>query len=303
VEAPFVVGTLASGANLVVSEIFYNPPGPSEDTEFIELMNIDPVHTIDLTGVSLTGISYTFPPGVTLDPLERLVLVADQAAFAASYDTTGMHIAPGQFGTTSLDNTGEEIAIIASDGTTDIRRFTYDDQPAWPTSPDGDGYSLVLIAPESGPPHGSPFSWRPSLAIGGSPGSSDALPAFTGDPDLDEDRDGRTAFLEHALGTSDALPDRGPSPLLGSGTFDDGTGSFREFLTITYTRNLGADDVIYEVQTSTSLAPGAWQGGDGFAAFVSWTNNGDGTATVTWRSTTPLASLDREFLRLRVVSR
>jgi len=302
-EALFVVGEAASHSNLAVTEIFYNPPGPDEDTEFIELMNIDPARTIDLTHVSFAGIGYTFPAGITLAPMARIVVVRDQAAFAAAHDTTGMNIAPGEFAPSALSNSGEEIAVIARDGATDIRRFAYDDKPDWPTSPDGDGYSLVLIAPQSDPPHGDPFNWRSSTAMGGNPGTSDAAPAFTGDPNLDGDRDGRPALLEHALGTSDASPDSGGALTLGSAFFDDGTGTSREYLTIAYQRNLAADDVLYEVEASTTMAPGTWQSGSGFTAFVSSVNNGDGTATVTYRSATPFASIPREFLRLRVTLR
>lgn len=303
VEALFIVGDLASGSNLAVTEIHYNPLGADEGTEFIELMNIDPLSTIDLTHVSLTGISYTFPAGTTLEPLARIVIVRDQTAFAAAYNTDGMNIAPGDFGGTSLSNSGEEVAVIAEDGTTDIRRFSYDDQPDWPTSPDGAGYSLVMIAPQSNPPHGDPFSWRPSTVVSGNPGTSDAAPAFAGDPNLDRDRDGRPAFLEYALGSSDTVPDSGGALALGSGFFDDGSGTFDEYLTISYRRNLAADDVLYQVQTSTALTPGSWKNGAGFIAFVSSVNNGDGSATVIYRSTTPLASIPREFIRLQVISR
>ncbi|MBT3616498.1 MAG: lamin tail domain-containing protein, partial [Verrucomicrobia bacterium] len=44
----------------------------------------------------------------------------------------------------------------------------YDDDGAWPSSPDGDGYSLVLSNPDGDPD--SPANWRASLAKGGTPG-------------------------------------------------------------------------------------------------------------------------------------
>ena len=73
-------------------------------------------------------------------------MVKNQTAFAAAYDTAGLNIAPDSFAPTSLDNTGEEIAVIAQDGSTDIRRFTYDDDPDWPTAPDGDSAGSVSVA-------------------------------------------------------------------------------------------------------------------------------------------------------------
>ena len=72
---------------------------------------------------------------------------------------------------------------------------------------------------------------------------------------------------------------------------------------VTYQRNLGADDVVYQVETSSTLAGGSWVGGAGFTEYVSMVDNGDGTAAVTWRSATPISGLAREFIRLVVSSR
>jgi hypothetical protein len=295
-EASFIVGTPASSANLVVSEIYYNPPGSLEDTEFLELMNSSAGETIDLTNVTLTGITYAFPEGFTLASGERVVIVKDQAAFAAAYNTAGMNIAPGDFSSTSLDNGGEEIAIIAQDGATDIQRFTYDDKSPWPESADGPGFSLVLIAPESNPDHTIPSNWRASTTSGGNPGASDAL-NFTGDPDADGDDDGIVAFLEHALGTSDSLSSAHALPAAATALYDLGAGP-EEFLTISFQRNLAADDVLYEVEVGRDLS--AWSGS---SSFVSSTSNGDGTATEVYRSNTPMSGGRREFIRLRVSAR
>ena len=53
-----------------------------------------------------------------------------------------------------------------------------------------------------------------------------------------------------------------------------------------------ADDSAIVVETSTALT--AWNAD---AVYVGEVNNGDGTATVTWRSTRPVATTNREFLR------
>ena len=297
-EASFIVGTPASSANLVVSEIYYNPPGSLETTEFIELMNSSSTDAIDLTGVTLTGVIYAFPEGFTLAPLERVVIVKDLAGFSAAYNTAGMNIAPGDFGATSLANGGEEIAIIAQDGTTDIQRFEYDDKFPWPESSDGPGFSLVLIAPETTPDHSLPESWRASTASGGSPGASDAS-TFTGDPEADGDGDSIVAFLEYAIGANDA--DGGDFLLLPSGTVashDSGTGVVDEFLTLTFRRNLAADDLIYEVEVGSDLA-----GWSTSTTFISRVNNGDGTSSEVYRSNTPLSAQIRQFIRLKVSER
>ena len=136
---------------------------------------------------------------------------------------------------------------------------------------DGNGYSLVLIAPLSDPPHGDPFSWRPSVGTGGTPGTSDAAPAFSGAPDVDSDGDELTAFFEHATGTSDAIPNPNAAPSIGHAFFDDGTGNQREYLTVIFLRNLAADDVVFETQLSSDLEN--WSSLE--TTFVSAANNGD----------------------------
>jgi hypothetical protein len=200
-----------------------------------------------------------------------------------------------------LDNSGENLKLSYGAGEA-IHEFVFSDLPPWPPSPDGEGPSLVLIAPESRPPHADPFSWRPSIAVGGSPGGSDAT-SFSGDPDADLDIDGIAAFLEYALGSSDATPSFDALPELEVAPFDDGGGVLREYLTFSYRRNLAADDVLYDVETSETLQPGSWRSGAGFLQFVAMVDHGDGTATMTWRSTVPVGNLDREFVRLAVWDR
>ena len=294
-EAEFIVGTPAASSNLVVSEIYYNPSGADESTEWIELMNISG-GTIDLTGVSFSGITYTFPSGWLLPAGARIVVVKDQTAFAAAYNTAGLTIAPGEFAA-SLSNSGEELAAIDSTGTLDIQRFTYSDEAPWPTGPDSGGYSLALVAPDTSPDHGVASNWRSSAAIGGSPGASDTV-NLAGNPNDDLDGDGLVALLEHAFGSING--DAGASPesqvVIGTGFFNGGT---EENLTITFRRNLAADDVIIKAEISSDLA--SWNSLG--VQYISSIPNGDGTETVTYRSTAPFASIDKEFVRIRVTQR
>jgi len=291
-SAEFIVGTTASASNLVVSEIYYNPPTDEESTEWIELMNIS-VGTIDLTDVTLTGITYTFPTGWLLPAGERIVIVKNQLAFAVAFDTTGITIAPGEF-TSNLSNSGEELAIIDATGDTDIQRFTYLDTPPWPTAPDGQGYSLVLIAPETSPDHGIATNWRSSVKLGGSPGTSDAT-TFSGNPNLDEDGDGLPALLEYAFGSLDGDAGVSPESQITAETAIIGEDP-NPYLVIRYRRNLAADDLHFEVQVGNSLNDWTNLG----TAFVSSQPNGDGTETITYRSITPFASIAKEFIRVEV---
>jgi len=211
-EANFIVGTPAAAGFLVVSEIMYNPQGPDEDLEFIELLNISPNVPVDMTNVAFTdGILYEFPTGFILPPLTHVVVVKNQSAFAAAYDTAGLVIAPGNF-ESNLSNKGEGITLTGIDGL--IRSFNYSDDgdAGWPTGPDGFGPSLVLNFPLDDPDHALPASWRPSASPSGSPGTGD-VPPLPENPDEDLDGDGLTALAEFFFGTSDNTRNLSPVSL------------------------------------------------------------------------------------------
>jgi len=106
----------------------------------------------------------------------------NQATFAAADNIAGINLAPGKFSISTLSNSGEQIALIDALGV-DARRFTCNEKAPWPTSPDGDRYSIVLICPDANPGHTDPSNWRSSSAPGGTPGGSDST-TFTGDPNL-----------------------------------------------------------------------------------------------------------------------
>jgi hypothetical protein len=135
------------------------------------------------------------------------------------------------------------------------------------------------------------------VALGGSPGDSDAVP-FVGDPNADGDQDGLSAFFEHAMARSDADPSDGALITLGMTSFDAGSGP-QDYLKVSYTRNLAADDALFAVEQSTDLQ--AWTTLQ--VELVSIVNHGDGTATYSYRSAFPFGSHLREFLRLQVRSR
>ncbi|YCM46862.1 lamin tail domain-containing protein (plasmid) [Verrucomicrobiaceae bacterium 227] len=168
-EARFFTTVPASSLNLVISEIYYNPPGPDEGSEYLELRNISTVDRIHLDGLSFSeGISFSFPADLTLAPGETLLLVKNLAAFEMVFGA-GLPVV-GEFGG-SLANGGEEISLPG------IVTFSYEDTFPWSTAADGDGRSLVFLG-------GDPAlagSWRSSAAPGGSPGGSDATRFNGGD--------------------------------------------------------------------------------------------------------------------------
>ena len=187
-----------------------------------------------------------------------------------------------------LENDGERIVLLAADDTT-IRDFEYNDKHPWPESADGDGYSLVLIAPWTDPDHSDPLNWRSSVMLHGIPADSDAVP-FAGDPAADLDEDRLSALLEHALGTSDAVPFDGEAYTI---SLVEGVPS------LTLQTNLAADDVLLELEASLDLL--TWEPADGFFDLASRTNNGDGSATLVFEPAGP--TVERLFVRVRATVR
>ena len=101
-----------------------------------------------------------------------------------------------------------------------------------------------------------------------------------------------------ALGGSDNDPaDAETAIRVGIGTYHDGV-STDDYLTIILRKNLLAQNIVdFQFDVSQDLI--MWRGGDA-VVFVSETDNGDGTATLTWRSATPVDLSAEEFIRFRV---
>ncbi|MGI9242464.1 MAG: hypothetical protein ACR2RV_16820, partial [Verrucomicrobiales bacterium] len=310
-EASFIIGTVpADASNLAVTEFNYRPasPTPTElaaghndrsDFEFIELANISPTEKVELTGVMfVSGISFDFSEHssiMELAPGESLLIVEDLEAFEFRYGSDLPVAGIFQNGS-QLSNGGEEISISnTSLAPPDqlLRTFTYDDSVPWPTSPDGEGFSLTLIDPSSNPDHALPQNWRASVAPNGSPGGSDATTFAiwaagfgAGLTPLGDDDDDRLAnLIEYSLATSPLTPSADSAP--ASAMTADG-------LIMRFRANKAADDLITEPEASVDLK--TWVA----AEIISRADNGDGTETVTARAPEIADPSQRSFLRLRV---
>ena len=288
----------ASAANLAISEIMYHPADPSaaeinagflndDPFEYLELMNIGS-NEVSLEGAQFSG-GITFDlPAVILAPGARVIVARDRSAFLLRYPAAASSLVAGEYGiadTNRLSNSGEEIALVGA-SSADIRRFNYDDDVPWPVSADGFGFSLVLIAPTSNPDHALASNWRSSTSVGGNPGGDDSV-AFTGDPDADDNGNGLSNFLEHALGADPPPMEVSANPSVPGG------------LLFTFQRNLAADDVTIEIEASEDLS--AWS--DGAATLVSSISQGDGNAMETWAAGPVSSGNARLFVRLKARSR
>ena len=103
----------------------------------------------------------------------------------------------------------------------------------------------MLISPQSNPDHKLASNWRASVAVGGNPGTGDGISLLT-NPLGDDDQDGWTNLVEHALGQNPTIvPSR-----------SDG------LLKMVVPRQFAADNAVVRSEFSTDLTdwiPGVLQ--------------------------------------------
>ncbi|MCK4997924.1 MAG: lamin tail domain-containing protein, partial [Anaerohalosphaera sp.] len=154
-EGPFVIDTsaLVQGSNVIAVEVHQRGSGSSDIVMGLTL-DAHITKTASLTPTTLAGGDF-------------LLLVKNIAAFSERYPQAIEKIA-GQY-SGNLDNGGETIKLEDSTNST-ILEFTYND--SWYAITDGSGYSLqVQNADETDRSRwGNKDGWRPSAAVGGSPG-------------------------------------------------------------------------------------------------------------------------------------
>ncbi|MGC6427541.1 MAG: lamin tail domain-containing protein [Akkermansiaceae bacterium] len=288
--------------SLVISEVMYHPADPTgtelnvsddnDDFEFIELRNVSN-QDINLTGVRFTkGVDFDFADNTILAAGENILIVKNIAAFEARYGLG--HPIAGSYGEDNLSNGGEQLKLSLGAGTA-IIDFAYLTATPWPNSADGDGFSLTLIDPNSLPDHTLASSWRPSVSLGGSPNGSDSTNyaswvvanTVSGSATEDDDTDGLSNLLEYALASNPQSS--GLENLPNSSITND-------FLTLSFTKPLGADDLIYTIEFSPDLTN--WSSEN--AVLVSSIAQSDGTSRETWRHANSATASPKRFARVRV---
>ncbi len=168
-EATLTVGFVPQPVR--ITEIMYHPTnGQGGDAaEFIELQNTSGA-SVDMSGWFFDQVDFIFPNGFILGAGDRIVLASNNApaTFAGTYP--GVAVA-GYFGG-SLSNGGERLALLDATGKT-LVAVEYDDETPWPTTPDGGGTSLEIIAANGDP--ASPVNWKASNAVKGTPGQANSV--------------------------------------------------------------------------------------------------------------------------------
>ncbi len=166
---------------LVISEIYFQPPEGRNYEQFIELLNVgkDP---LDLTGVQLSAstIDFTFPSGTILAQGKTIIVAAHSDEFAARYQDESLptyypNIVVSGSWINGFLTTNDTLTLTAATGET-ILAQTYASE--WAPRAAGYGSSLELRTPEKLPSTSSDravalnrdSSWQPSSAYRGSPG-------------------------------------------------------------------------------------------------------------------------------------
>lgn len=305
-------------ANLRVSEIMYAPSAPSieelasdptlsaSDFEFLELVN-NGSSNLDLSDAKFTeGLSLTFASGTVIPPGQRVIVVANEAAFEMRYGA-GLPIAGVYTG--NLDNGGEQIQIIDAVGE-NVLEFSYNDN--WYSQTDGGGYSLVMLDPEATlvTDFDEAIHWGVSQNLGGDPAalaSTTAMTyqfwknqnfteaeqlnaAITGDV-VDLDEDGLSNVLEYALGYNPKVKN---SSLGYSASLVEVNSD--KYLSMTLRRQKNDIDLSYEVQVGNTLQ--GWAQASQQMGVI--TDNGDGTETITLRDSAAFSANSKRFIRLKV---
>ena len=128
---------------IVMNEIMYHPLVP--EAAWVEIFNTSS-YAFDLSNWQINGIDFIFPSGTIMTNGQFLVLGKSSRAFALAHGP-GLPLLAEYDG--QLDDGGETLSLIKPGMTPAhdvvVDRVTYDDDPPWLSSPDGQGPSLQLI--------------------------------------------------------------------------------------------------------------------------------------------------------------
>ncbi len=154
---------------LKITEVMYNPAGPAEDLEWIEIWNPNESE-LDLQGYSIEGIGFEFPEGASAPAGSVFIVAKNPDAFRDAYGSE-LTVFGGYDG--NLDNNGEILRLKDAGpeypATVDFLRYGTDD--GWPAEADGLGYSIELTDVSVDRDNDLARYWARSGQIGGSPGS------------------------------------------------------------------------------------------------------------------------------------
>lgn len=135
----FFLMSLSLHAQLVITEIMYNPPESGNDSlEYIEIYN-NSGSAVDMTGYSFDqGVDFTFPQFI-IEGEGYVVVAVDSIALANVLGISNAF----QWSSGALSNGGEDIILIdAQSNIVDV--VDYENGGDWPSDANGEGASLEL---------------------------------------------------------------------------------------------------------------------------------------------------------------
>ncbi|MFA8450816.1 MAG: lamin tail domain-containing protein [Bacteroidales bacterium] len=149
------IEVLDTPSPIIFSEILYNPPGKTEELEFIELYN-NSENDIQMEGYHFTkGIDFIFP---------KFILKKKSVIVIAKNTDQLKHYFPKllcfQFTKGNLKNEGEDIQLKDAQGKT-IAYIYYDNKSPWDKLADGKGHSIQICNPNL--PNDAPSSWKATI--------------------------------------------------------------------------------------------------------------------------------------------
>ncbi len=145
----------ATNAQIVMTEIMYNPPEYGTDTlEFIELYNNDTISWNLKDFYFDQGVTFVFPD-ISFAPGEYLLVAKSASAMQSAFGKTAQQWTDG-----ALNNNGEPIVIRDYLGYL-VDSVYYSATLPWDTLADGYGPSLELCDPESD--NTDPANWRHAI--------------------------------------------------------------------------------------------------------------------------------------------
>lgn len=160
-RASFSLADLPTASNLVVSEMYYNPPG-NDEAEFVELLNVG-MRSVTLDGLQFSNaVAFVFGDEL-LDPGERILVVENTSAFTNAFPGVQARVA-GQW-SGRLDNAGDRLVVFHTGSI--LHDISYLPVAPWPMEANGVGASLEYI----GGPSSTASSWRKSCSPYPTPGT------------------------------------------------------------------------------------------------------------------------------------
>ncbi len=159
--------------DIVINEINYNSSSQFDTEDWLELYCLQGTH--NLSGWRLYDNRddhyFELPQGTSIEAGEFLILAKNPEAFSALFPTAGPLIGGFEFG---FGGDGDEVRLFTDSGAL-MDWVAYDDDPPWPTEPDGNGPTLELL--DAGGPNLGPDNWRASIepSLHGTPGGSNSV--------------------------------------------------------------------------------------------------------------------------------